>query len=90
VISPGVSEQQRAALDALNEASDLINAGFERSNYYIVKAVKERMVPVELSNHFVHYVDSKTIDESCFATKYDRMHSWRSPDARQTYATLAS
>lgn len=52
MISPDVSEQQRAALNALNEVSDLINAGFERSSYYVVKAVKERMVPVKLSNHF--------------------------------------
>lgn len=56
VISPELSASQRTAyLDALNEASDLINTDFARYKHYILEPVKDRLKPEELGSSFLHY-----------------------------------
>lgn len=89
VIAPELAESTRSAyLDAINEASDLINADFSRYKHYVVEPIKERLNPEELLNHFVHYTHSKPFDESRFEYTYAFMHEWNLTQGQHSYREL--
>ena len=91
VISPKLSPSQRAAyLDAVNEASDLINADFARYRHYIVEPVKGRLAPEELGSNFVHYAHSRPMDEARFEYTYEWMRSWNLTDGESRFKTLVA
>jgi NitT/TauT family transport system substrate-binding protein len=91
VISPNLSAAQRTAyLDAVNEASDLINADFARYKHYIVEPVKGRLAPEELGSNFVHYAHSRPMDEARFDYTYEWMKSWELTSGKSLFKTLVA
>jgi NitT/TauT family transport system substrate-binding protein len=91
VISPSLSAEQRTAyLDAVNEASDLINADFARYKHYILEPVKGRLTAEELGSSFVHYAHSRPMDEARFDYTYEWMKSWDLTSGQSRFKTLVA
>lgn len=89
VISPDLPEAARKAyLQAINEATDLINQDFERYKHYVVEPVKELLSAQELQNHFVHYAHSKPLDEQRFDVTYEFMRQWDLTPGQHSYKEL--
>jgi len=89
VISPDLPEAHRQAyLEAINQASDLINQDFGRYKHYVVKQLDGKLAPEELHNHFVHYAHSKPLDPSRFEYTYSWMQSWNLTPGANTHAAL--
>jgi NitT/TauT family transport system substrate-binding protein len=91
VISPNLSVEQRGAyLDAINEASDLINADFGRYKHYILEPVKGRLSADELGSAFVHYAHSRPMDEARFKYTYEWMRSWELTTGESRFEVLVA
>lgn len=91
VIAPELPENARAAyLDAVNAATDLINADFDRYKHYVVEPVKDRLAPYELLSHFVRYAHSKPLDESRFEYTYAFMQEWNLTQGQHSYRELVA
>jgi NitT/TauT family transport system substrate-binding protein len=91
VIAPDLPAAARQAyLAAVNEATDLINADFDRYKHYIIAPVKDRLQAEELSDAFVRYAHSRPMDEPRFQYTYDWMHSWGLTPGDSKYTKLVA
>lgn len=91
VISPDVPDVHRDAyIAAINEASDLIKADFNRHKHYITKQLDGQLAPEELASHFVHYTHFKRFDPKRFDYTYEWMRSWNLATGTSSYEALIS
>lgn len=91
VIAPNLPAEARAAyLEAVNEATDLINDDFARYKHYIIAPVKDRLDEAELASAFIRYAHSRPLDESRFQYTYEWMRSWDLTPGKSEYQTLVA
>lgn len=78
VISPDLTPTQRQGyLTAVNAAADLIRADFGSFKHHlIVDQIRDRIAPLEIADHFVHYAHAKPLDPKRFAYTTAWMRSW--------------
>ncbi|MBD1601771.1 ABC transporter substrate-binding protein [Pseudomonas typographi] len=91
VIAPELPPDARAAyLEAVNEATNLINDDFARYKHYIIAPVKDRLDEAELASAFVRYAHSRPLDEARFAHTYAWMRSWNLTPGLSPYSALVA
>ena len=77
VVAPSLSSGQREAyLGAINVAADLLAANFGKYKHYVTEQTQGRLVPQELSDHYVHYTHYVEYEPKRFDQVYEWMKSW--------------
>jgi NitT/TauT family transport system substrate-binding protein len=94
VITPDLSEELRAGyIAAVNGASDLINADFDRYKHHILAHagdVGASLQPHELGRQFIRYTHVRTFEAERFRYTYEWMRSWGLTEGASTHGAIVA